>query len=203
DVGLEDMELILTARSGRHAVQNTLEKLGFIDFTEEQFEEIFAEFLHVADIEKEVHNHHLLMIMQNFFEKHDSTHQDRFDHVFYELKDLQVISNTQFPSASVIVKYGDETLTESAVGSGPIDALYSALLNVVDLDITLIEYNISSVSRGKESQGKVNIEVEFAGDKYIAQATDTDVIKASALAYINAVNDIVVQQALNKKIKIA
>ena len=115
---------------------------------------------------------------------------------FYELVDLQVISNTTFPSASIKVKKGEEVFSASTVGTGPIDALYSAMKEIIDMDIKLLEYKISSVSRGKEALGKVKLQVEYNGEKYIAKATDTDVIKASALAYLNAVNSIIVETLL-------
>ncbi|WP_034671346.1 alpha-isopropylmalate synthase regulatory domain-containing protein, partial [Ectobacillus panaciterrae] len=98
--------------------------------------------------------------------------------------------------ASVKIKKADQILKSSAVGSGPIDALYSAITEISDLDIELIEYNISSVSRGKEALGKVKIQVKYRGEKYTAKATDTDIMKASALAYINAINSIVVDKLL-------
>lgn len=60
------------------------------------------------------------------------------------------------------------------------------------MDVKLVEYNINSVSRGKEALGKVKITIEHEGEKYIAKAADTDILKASALAYINAINSIVV-----------
>ncbi|MBO1002298.1 2-isopropylmalate synthase [Pseudogracilibacillus auburnensis] len=198
EVGLDDMELVLTARSGRHAVKDTLRKLGFGQLTEEQFEAIFAEFLILADKKKEVYNYDLYVIVKNYFagqNEHNQSVQDYADN-FYELVDLQVVSNTMFPSASIKVKKGNDVLKSSAVGTGPIDALYSAILEIVDMDITLLEYKISSVSRGKEALGKVKVVVEFNGVKYNANATDTDVIKASALAYINAVNNIVVENLL-------
>ncbi|MGG3449878.1 2-isopropylmalate synthase [Domibacillus aminovorans] len=198
EVGLDDMELVLTARSGRHAVKNALEKLGFNQLTDTQFEGIFEDFLELADAKKEVYNHDLYVIVENYYAKHDIYNQDmtHYSDNFYELMDLQVISNTNFPSASVKIKKGDQILKSSAVGSGPIDALYSALTEISDLDIKLIEYNISSVSRGKEALGKVKIQVEYRGEKYIAKATDTDIMKASALAYINAINSIVVAKLL-------
>ncbi|OAH57943.1 MULTISPECIES: 2-isopropylmalate synthase [Bacillaceae] len=198
EVGLDDMELVLTARSGRHAVKNALEKLGFNQLTDTQFEGIFEAFLELADAKKEVYNHDLYVIVENYYAKHDIYNQDmtHYSDNFYELMDLQVISNTNFPSASVKIKKGDQILKSSAVGSGPIDALYSALTEISDLDIKLIEYNISSVSRGKEALGKVKIQVEYRGEKYIAKATDTDIMKASALAYINAINSIVVAKLL-------
>ncbi|MCM3543625.1 2-isopropylmalate synthase [Priestia megaterium] len=198
EVGLDDMELVLTARSGRHAVKNALESLGFNEMTNIQFEGIFEAFLELADAKKEVYNHDLYVIVENYYEKNDIHNQDmtHYSDHFYELMDLQVISNTNFPSASVKIKKGDQILKSSAVGSGPIDALYSAITEISDLDIKLIEYNISSVSRGKEALGKVKIQVEYKGEKYIAKATDTDIMKASAFAYINAVNSIVVDTLL-------
>lgn len=198
EVGLDDMELVLTARSGRHAVKNALESLGFNEMTNMQFEGIFEAFLALADAKKEVYNHDLYVIVENYYAKNDIHDQDimHYSNHFYELIDLQVISNTNFPSASVKIKKGDQILKSSAVGSGPIDALYSAITEISDLDIKLIEYNISSVSRGKEALGKVKIQVEYRGEKYVAKATDTDVMKASAFAYINAVNSIVVDTLL-------
>ncbi|MEH7330429.1 2-isopropylmalate synthase [Priestia megaterium] len=198
EVGLDDMELVLTARSGRHAVKNALESLGFNEMTNMQFEGIFEAFLALADAKKEVYNHDLYVIVENYYAKNDIHNQDimHYSNHFYELIDLQVISNTNFPSASVKIKKGDQILKSSAVGFGPIDALYSAITEISDLDIKLIEYNISSVSRGKEALGKVKIQVEYRGEKYVAKATDTDVMKASAFAYINAVNSIVVDTLL-------
>lgn len=198
DVGLDGMELVLTARSGRHAVKDALRKLGFSQLLENQFEAIFSEFLVLADKKKEVYNHDLYVIVKNFFasNKIDSQEVSNYADNFYELVDLQVISNTIFPSASVKMKKGSEEINSSAVGSGPIDALYTAILEVVDVDIKLLEYKISSVSRGKEALGKVKVIAEYNGITYNANATDTDVINASALAYINVINKIVVENLL-------
>lgn len=198
DVGLDDMELVLTARSGRHAVKNALEKLGFNMSSDAQFEEIFEAFLALADAKKEVYNHDLYVIVENYYEKHDiqSNSMINYSDNFFELMDLQVISNSIFPSASVKIKKGNDVFKSSAVGTGPIDALYSAISEISNMDIKLVEYNISSVSRGKEALGKVKIQVDYRGEKYIAKAADTDILKASALAYINAINSIVVDHLL-------
>lgn len=113
---------------------------------------------------------------------------------FFDLEDLQIIANSTFPNASVKIRKGEQIYNASAVGSGPIDALYSAIADVTSIAVKLIEYNISSVSRGQEALGKVKIIVEYEGEKYIAKAADTDILKASALAYINAINSIIVAQ---------
>lgn len=121
---------------------------------------------------------------------------NHFSSNFYELVDLQVISNAKFPSANVELKKAGQTLTGSAVGSGPIDALYSAIMDGCELDIKLIQYDIRSISKGKEALGKVKIQVEYKGETYIAKASDTDILKASADAYINAINSIVIDHLL-------
>ncbi len=202
DVGLNDMELVLTARSGRHAVKNALEQLGFNQFTDTQFEVIFADFLELADLKKEVYNHDLYVIVEHFYSRHEMDNQSvkQYSDNFYELVDLQVISNTIFPSASVKLKKGDQIFKSSTVGTGPIDALYSSIKEIIDMDIKLLEYKISSISRGKEALGKVKLQVEFNGETFVAKATDTDVIKASALAYINAVNSIVVGNMISEEV---
>ena len=200
-VGLDDMELILTARSGRHAVKTAFEKLGMNQFSDSEFEEIFVDFLELADAKKEVYNHDLYVMIENFYKKVKGNNQDisHYSNNFYELIDLQVISNTKFPSASVELKKADQIIKGTAIGSGPIDALYSAIMNVCDLDMKLIQYDIRSVSRGKEALGKVKIQIEFKGEIYIAKASDTDILKASAYAYINAINSIVVDHLLPVK----
>lgn len=194
DVGLDDMELVLTARSGRHAVKNALEKLGFSNLATDEFEGVFEGFLKLADAKKEVYDHDLYVIVENYYEKHDANHVNatHYSEQFFDFNDLQVVSNATFPSASVKIRKGDEVFKASAVGSGPIDALYSAIADITKIDVKLVEYNINSVSRGKEALGKVKITIEHEGEKYIAKAADTDILKASALAYINAINSIVV-----------
>lgn len=196
DIGLEDMELVLTARSGRHAVKNALAKLGLNEFTEIEFEDIFEEFLKLADSKKEVYNHDLYIIVERYYEKTEKNKPSQRTYVdqFFDIDDLQIISNTTFPSASVKIRKGTEIFKASAVGSGPIDALYSAISNVTKIPVKLVEYNINSVSRGQEALGKVKITIEYEGEKYIAKAADTDILKASALAYINAINSIIVEQ---------
>lgn len=198
DIGLDDMELILTARSGRHAVKDALAKLGYTQLREEQFEAIFTAFLELADKKKEIYTHDLYVIVKNYFQEHKiaDEHAKHYEENFYELVDLQVISNTLFPSASVKIKKAGKEINSSAVGSGPIDALYTAISDIMDIQVKLLEYKISSVSRGKEALGKVKVSIEYNSITYHANATDTDVIKASALAYLNVINKVIVENLL-------
>lgn len=199
DVGVQDMDMILTARSGRHAVKNALEQIGFSEFTEADFEAVFAKFLELADAKKEVYQHDLYHIVEttiNVREDDDSSVHRMKDNM-YELLEIQAVSNSILPSASVKIKKGDTILRGSGVGDGAVDALYSAIRDCIETEFRLSEFKINSVSRGKEALGRVNIRVTHGDKSYQAKATDTDIMKASALALIDAVNQIVVEDAIN------
>ncbi len=182
DVGAESMELILTARSGRHAFKNAVEKLGFDTNDEADFEALFAKFLTLADEKKEVYDHDVFYLVTN----HRTT--DASDSHLYELASFQVVSNDLYPTATVKLNKGGETFKGSAVGEGPIEALYSAIKTLVGLDVHLKDYKINSLSRGNDAIGRVNIRIEYEGKIYTGRAMDTDIIKASALAFLNGVN---------------
>lgn len=193
DVGAEPMELILTARSGRHAFKNALAKLGFSSSSDEQFENLFASFLKLADLKKEVYHNDLAYLIEK--DGYESKHQINPGIGLFELVSLQVVSNDIFPTAAVKIKRGQEILQASANGDGPVDALYSAIKSLVQMDLELQEYKISSVSRGKEALGRVSLKLLYQGRVYSARAFDTDIIKASALAFLNGVNEILITQS--------
>lgn len=144
-------------------------------------------------MKKEIYDHDLYYIVENSVNLEDPKFNDFLEtkDMFYELVDLQVISNRIFPSASVMMKKGNEVFKSSSVGNGVVDALYAAIKDIVKMDVNLNEYKVSSVSKGKEALGKVRLQVSYNGKNYNARAIDTDVIKASALAFINAINNII------------
>ncbi|HBN84202.1 MAG TPA: 2-isopropylmalate synthase [Clostridiales bacterium] len=196
DVGVEEMELVLTARSGRHALKDALEKMGFDSFTDETFAKIHEKFLELADKKKEVYFHDLYYIMEkDFANEFNHLHENGKSIDLYEFVDFQVISNNVYPSATITLKKGKELFTESTVGDGPIDAVYTALRKIVNMDLKLVEYKINSISQGKEALGRASIQVIYEGKGYHSRAVDTDIIKASALAYINAINKILLENA--------
>ncbi|MDR9852309.1 2-isopropylmalate synthase [Paenibacillus sp. VCA1] len=183
EVGGESMELILTARSGRHAFKNAVEKMGFDVSNAEDFEVLFGKFLALADAKKEVYDHDVFYLVTN----HRMLDESASGHL-YELESFQVVTNDLYPTATVKLKKGSEVYKDSAVGDGPIDALYSVIKSLVGLDVQLKDYKINSLSRGKEAVGRVNIRVEYQGKIYSGRAMDTDIIKASALAFLNGIN---------------
>jgi 2-isopropylmalate synthase len=199
DVGVDGMELILTARSGRHAFKNALSNLGYNNFSETEFESIFAMFLELADTKKEVYDADLFYLIEKFnsqYGKELDENGKKITESIFTLDSAQVISNDIFPSASVKLKKGNEILKTSSVGDGPIDALYTAIKDLVGMNIELKEYKTSSITKGKEALGKVNIRLQYKDKIYSANATDTDIIKASGYAYLNGVNKIIIEDVL-------
>lgn len=200
DVGVEDMELILTARSGRHAFKDALMKLIHGNIDDSEFENLFSKFLELADLKKEIYAHDLYYLVDRYYSAKGEVQEEvnKVSGKLYELVNSQVVSNDIFPSASVRIRRGEEVFRDSAVGDGPIDALYTAIKNIVNLDVELVEYKISSVSRGKEALGRVSLQLKYNGKIYSAKAVDTDIIRASALAFLNGINTIVIEQLVNQ-----
>ena len=188
DIGGESMELILTARSGRHAFRNAVEKMGFNVSDEQDFEQLFDKFLTLADAKKEVYDHDVFYLVTNHRSINTSSCQ------LYELDSFQVVTNDLHPTATVTLSKGAEKTTSSSVGDGPIDALYSAIKTLTDIDVKLKDYKISSLSRGKEAIGRVSIRLEYNDKIYLGRASDTDIIKASAIAFLNGINAALLDQ---------
>ena len=193
DVGIEDMELILTARSGRAALKNTIKSMELNDLSDEDFEQIHQKFLELADKKKEIYYHDVYYLMKEFLESKDMPDSDKTK--IYELVNYQVISSDIFPSASVKIRCGDVEYIKTSTGNGPIDALYTAIEDIIDMRVNLLEYKISSISQGEEAMGRVRIQVKFEDKTYTSSATDVDTIKASATALLNCINQIKIETA--------
>jgi len=185
DIGVSGMELILTARSGKHALKHTLMDMGYNNISDAELAQMQKKFLAFADERKEIYLHELYDLAT--VEMGDTGVR------LYSLEDLQVVSNSSMPSATVKVKYDGEIICESATGDGPIDAMYSAIAKVTGINAVLDEYRINSITSGKDASGRARITMNYMGDTYNARATDTDIIKASAVAYLNCINNIILK----------
>ncbi len=194
DVGLDDMELVLTARSGRHAFKHSMQQLGF-EFTDEQFEEIFADFLTLADAKKEIYNNDLYILVENFQARHNgkNTVKQSIMNAFYELVDIETTNKLGSATVAVTVKKGTETMIERASGDDPLDTLYQALIATSELDdIQVNEYKVNQTYRSGKAVANVSIQVKYKGKTYSAKATDADLMTACAQSFINVINNIVV-----------
>ncbi|TCL00064.1 2-isopropylmalate synthase [Natranaerovirga hydrolytica] len=180
-IGAPPMEIILTARSGKHAFEYVSKALGY-KIPEEQLMPLHKKFLAMADEKKEIYYNDII----NLLDKENVTKEKNIE--LWELLEFQMSINSNLPSATVKLKKGEEVVITSESGTGAVDALYSAIIKGVNLPIQLNDYRINSLSRGKESLGKATVEIRYNHKTYNGKAIEKDVMKASALALVNGIN---------------
>ncbi|MCD2345933.1 MULTISPECIES: 2-isopropylmalate synthase [Clostridium] len=194
DIGIENSELVLTSRSGESAFKKGLAKIGFDKFSNKEFKNLFKNFLELANKKKEIYSYDLLYLIEKNLEENSEQGNEflKFKNKLYELIDIEVVSNILFSRATVKIRKKDSVYKGEGVGNGPVDAVYTAIRDVIKINIELREYKIKSVSKGKEALGKVAIQVNYNGKEYTAKAVDTDVVRASAYAFVNAINSVII-----------
>jgi len=179
DVGFAESRVVLTARTGRHGLKDRLEKLGF-SLTQEELDQTYQRFLRVADKKQEVFDEDLAAIL------HDEIHLVPNT---YELDYLHINSGTAaIPTAAVRIKMGEESPQGAAVGDGPVDAAYKAIAQVTGTSAQLIRYEIRAVTSGTEAMGEVTVQMEEDGRRVLGRGASTDIIEASAKAYVDGLN---------------
>jgi 2-isopropylmalate synthase len=184
DVGVPRTDLVLGKHSGRHALRDRVAELGY-SLSEEQFETLFHDFKTLADKKKEIYDEDLAILIEKHFE--DAPAQ-------WQLLNLHTVAgNSVLPTATVSIRRPDgEVVQDAAIGDGPVDAIFKAVERVTGVHANLREFVVRSVTQGKDAQGEVTLELEVESDdrSFRGRAASTDIIEASALAYINAVNAI-------------
>jgi len=179
-VGISKSALVLGKHSGRHALKDRVAQLGYT-LTDEQMEAAFVRFKALADKKKEVFDEDIEALVD---EQLDLTHG------LWELTGLQVTagSNT-IPTATVTLRdSAGEKVQDASVGDGPVDAIYSAIQRLTGIKVTVTDYRIRAVTKGKEAMGEVQIELDHSGRKIRGRGVSTDILEASALAYLAAIN---------------
>lgn len=178
-VGWPGSMLVLGKLSGRHAFKKRLEDLGY-HLTEEQLQKSFDAFKLVAEKKKEVTDRDLEALMREGRASVPET---------FKLDHIQVsCGSNEIPTATVRVTGPSGTITDAAIGTGPVDAAYKAINRIVNVQATLQEYTVQSVTAGIDAVGDVTVRVERNGMIYLGKGIDTDIIVASAKAYLNALN---------------
>jgi 2-isopropylmalate synthase len=184
DVGFFGTGLVLGKHSGRHAFKERLKSLGII-LKDNELDQAFARFKSVADKKKDIFDEDLLAIVE------DEVHV--FQNV-WSLVSLTAKSGTKIkPDVEVSLKSKGKTHKKKSSGDGPIDACYRAIDAITQVKGELLDYSIHSVTRGKDALGEVTVKVKMKGKSVIAHGTSTDILEASAKAYLNAVNKVLSQ----------
>ncbi|MGQ4806782.1 2-isopropylmalate synthase [Candidatus Entotheonellaceae bacterium PAL068K] len=186
-IGLQSSDIILTARSGRAALNYRLQALGY-ELNQDDLKAVYQRFLQVADRKKEVFDEDLRAIMD-----------DQVVHMAetFRLEHLAISSvSGETPSASLRLRVGEEIKEATAHGDGPVDAAYKAVDQLTGLSVTLDDYKVRSVTAGQEAMGEATVKVRDNGHQVIGRAVTTDVVEASVMAYVNAMNKIIEEHSM-------
>jgi 2-isopropylmalate synthase len=179
DVGIEESRVVLTARTGRHGLRDRLQKLGYT-LSQEDLDQAYQRFLAIADKKQEVFDEDLVAIL------HDEIHPAGES---YELDYLHIYSGTSaIPTATVRVRCDGETREGASIGDGPVDAVCKALSAVTQTAARLAAYEIRGVTGGTEALGEVTVQLEKEGLRVVGRGAATDIIEASARAYVDGLN---------------
>ncbi len=180
EVGIRESSIILTARSGRAALNHRLEMLGF-SLGKEELDEIYHRFLLLADKKKEINDEDIRILTGEVFRGEKSL----------KLELLQVTcGKTALPVATVGIRINGEVHTSTASGNGPIDAAFTAVKHLISKTVHLEEFLIQAITKGSDDLGKVHIQVGHEGKIYYGFGTSTDIITASVEAFIDAISKI-------------
>ena len=179
-VGIPSSSLVMGKLSGRHAFKEHLAELGY-SLSEENFNRAFTAFKELADKKKGVTDRDIESLIAE---------EQRTVSEVYHLDRVQISCGDRgIPTAAVrLIGPKGEALADAALGTGPVDAVYKAINRIVDVPNELTEFTVKSVTEGIDAIGEVLIRIESEGITYTGRGADTDIIVASAKAYMNALN---------------
>ena len=184
-IGWPSNELVLGKLSGRAGLRSRLDDLGY-HLEQEELNEAFELFKNLADRKPEITDADLVALMSS---------QRRIADVpaVYSLEHIQVTcGNHDVPTATItLVDSDDNSQTDAATGTGPIDAVYKAINRIIDVPNRLTEFRVDAVTEGIDALGDVTIRIEKDERAYVGRGSDTDIIVASAKAYMNALNRLI------------
>jgi 2-isopropylmalate synthase len=189
-VGIPSSSLVLGKLSGRHAFKERLAELGY-SLSEVEFNRVFAAFKELAEKKKEITDRDIESLMA---EEHRTVAE------VYQLDQVQVSCGDRgIPTASVrLIGPDGKTLEDASLGTGPVDAVYKAINRIVKVPNELTEFTVKSVTEGIDAIGEVLIRIESEGITYTGRGADTDIIVASAKAYMNALNRLLADKKTTK-----
>jgi 2-isopropylmalate synthase len=179
-IGLNDNQIVLGKHSGRNAFRTRLKELGH-ELPDQELNRAFLRFKELADKKKEITDWDIEAIAN------DET-QQTLEHFHLDLVQVSCGDRSR-PTATVTVRTPDgQELMDAAIGTGPVDAVYKAINRVVNIPNQLIEYTVQSVTAGIDAIGEVTIRIRHEDRVYSGHAANTDIVVASAHAYVNALN---------------
>jgi 2-isopropylmalate synthase len=182
DVGIPKTELVLGKHSGRHALRERIAEMGY-HLSEQQLNEVFADFKKLCDKKKEVFDADIEALIDQ------RLHEDAKS---WELVSLYTNAGTAcVPSATITLRRTDgQEFQMAEFGDGPIDAIFKTMEKITGIRVRLTDFQVRSVTVGKDAQGEVFVEVRHEGKVYRGRAVSTDIVSASAAAFLQVLNRI-------------
>jgi 2-isopropylmalate synthase len=179
EIGVEGGKIVLGKHSGRHAFSKTLEEMGF-QLDKDALTRAFTRFKELVDRKIQISDKDLEAIIADEYQAVEEV---------YRLESLQVAGGTHLaPTATVRVTANGVESTESAMGDGMVDAVYGAIMRATGVEARLASFNIAAVTEGAEALGDVSVQLEIDEEKFSGRGLATDVVEASARAFLNALN---------------
>lgn len=192
DIGIDGSELVLGKHSGHHAFADRLAKMGFT-LDKAELDRAYGRFIDLADKKKIVYDDDILAIAR------DEIEGEPAGAGAYQLDYLHVSTgNTTIPTATVRLRKGKDVIQDAACGDGPVDASLKTIDRITGAKGKLLEYSIQAVTIGKDAQGEVSLRVAFGDEIVSSKAASTDIVQASATAYLNCVNRVLNARATKK-----
>ena len=181
-VGINKNNLNLTSRSGRHVIKHRLTELGYQD-NDYDLDTIYAAFVKLADKKGQVFDYDLEALL--FFD------QQKQEQAQYELLYLQANSGREIiPSATVKMRIGEEEITESAIGNGPVDAAYNAITKAIGHNkVEVVDFKLDSKGEGADALAQVSVIAEYNGRRFNGIGLATDIVESGVKALIYVLNN--------------
>ena len=185
-VGVKKTSLVMGKHSGRHAFKDKLTELGYVDVTDDIIQTAFGKFKVLADKKKHVYDDDIAALVDDSLIKEDNV---------ISLKSLKVFAGTGEPQrADMTLEVYGEIKKASETGDGPVDAIFKCIKTLYPHDVNLQLYQVHAVTEGTDAQATVSVRIEEKGKTTVGQAADTDTLVASANAYINALNKMIIKR---------
>ena len=185
-VGVHKTSLVMGKHSGRHAFKDKLNDLGYIDVTDDIIQTAFGKFKILADKKKHIYDEDIAAIVDDSLVTEDNA---------IKLKSLKVFAGTGEPQkAEMTLEVFGEVKSANEIGDGPVDAIFKCIKKLYAHEVNLQLYNVHAVTEGTDAQATVSVRIEEKGKTTVGQAADTDTLVASASAYLNALNKLIIKR---------
>ena len=183
DIGISKSNLVLGKHSGRHAFRKRVEELGF-EADDDKINSAFIEFKKLADAKKDIYDGDIEALIMNI---------DTSIGGPWTLKSLEITSLSGEPSNAKVILVDEKGAvhSKSTSASGPVEAAFSAIKKITEVNLTLKKFDLHSPTIGSDAQGEVTVNVEHEGQSYRGSGTSVDIVEAGSRAYLGVINRII------------